>query len=787
MKSNRNAVHTQYLCAPDTGTQVPTAPLNGHANGQPSFNRTTAETQRPPKPQVLKVLSDNIPAELTQHNNWVLSRLTWKPAKSKWDKPPLTDADTPASSTDPRTWISFDAAKRAYERRNFDCLGFVLHSDLQIVAIDLDGCRNPETGEIELEAQTIIDRFASYTEVSPSGAGVRIFVFGVLPCNGRKVKAPWKRADEKAEIEAASNAKYMTVTGHHIEGTPRELQGGQVAIAWMFSKYFEKPKTTPSSAPPSLDLDDNAILEKAMNAKNSAKFMALWNGDTGAYPSPSEAESAFCCHLAFWTRDAAQIERLWLASRLKRGKAERIDYRERTIKHALETVTDHYDPARRFDGMMNRAAQIVNVAVDAAQPAYETFTFKSMADLPRSLWLIRGLLLEKISSVLSADSGNFKSFIALDMALCIATGREFFGREVKQGAVVYVAAEGFYTLLDRATAWAQHHECELPENFHILKVPINLADAVTVQKFSQHIEGIAPAFVVLDTLSQCAIGANENANEQMADFIRGMMAVCDKIGAHVQVLHHNAKSTGTFRGAGSIKANVDAHISLDRPEGDEENIIFVRCEKQRGRPFEAFALRGHEVTLPHEDEYGDPITSLVFDVCGDEVAAKIAKHPSSKRADKTRDALMEIFDRVAIESIEYGGVKVGFWKEAVENTKPAVCSTATFWAYRKKLEKDGLIEQCGSHKNSVLFQRPSLTPSTPSTPNWSSKSSPNSKSEEYSKYSNNPLGVGVLGVPPSEGPICTDTLPEMPEPEVKNKQADSEAYKPTPAREKVRL
>ncbi len=380
-------------------------------------------------------------------------------------------------------------------------------------------------------------------------------------------------------------------------------------------------------------------------------------------------------------------------------------------------------------------------------PFYETFTFKDLATIPRLLWLIRGLLMEKIASVLSADTGCFKSFIALAMGLCIATGREFFGREVKQGAVVYVAAEGFYTLLDRATAWAQYHECELPEKFHMLKVPVNLADEVTVQLFGAHIEELSPAFVVLDTLSQNAIGANENDNAQMADFVRGMMALGNRIGAHVMVLHHNGKTTGTFRGAGSIKANVDAHISLDRPEGDELNTVFVRCEKQRGRPFEAFALRGEEITLPYIDEYGDPITSLVFDSCNDAVAAKIEKHANAKKADKTKQRLLEAFDLAAIEGAQYGGVKIGFWKDKVEEADPPICEDSTFWRHRRTLEKDGIIEECGTHQGSTLYKRATLTPTTPTTPKSSYDSNAHNTVPGYCHNSHNPLGVGDVTVP----------------------------------------
>jgi len=452
---------------------------------------------------------------------------------------------------------------------------------------------------------------------------------------------------------------------------------------------------------------------------------------------------------------------------------------ERTVLCNAAAVVVKIGPPR--GDVRREVKRLLNELGESSAPAmFETFTFKDLANIPRPQWLIRGVLIESVASVLSADSGSYKSFLAHDMALSIATGRNWQGREVKQGGAVYVAAEGFYTMLDRATAWAQRHGCELPENFHIVKVPVNLADAGVAAAFQQSIVALKPAIVVLDTLSQCAIGANENDNSHMADFVRGMMKLGNDISAHVQVLHHNAKASGAFRGAGAIKANADAHISLDRPEGDETNTVFVRCEKQRGKPFEAFALRGQEIELPYCDEYGDPITSLVFEECGDVVAAKSEKHPSTQKSDKTREALMRIFDLVAIEGAEYGGVKVGFWKEKVEEADPPICVERTFWKYRKALEKDGTIEECGTHTGSPLFRRANPTASTASTANCSECSKPVVAGEGYCTDCNHTLVVAVHAVPPATGEIPEAALPEMPKKaRQKSHKANSEPYQGT--------
>ncbi len=429
---------------------------------------------------------------------------------------------------------------------------------------------------------------------------------------------------------------------------------------------------------------------------------------------------------------------------------------------------------RNFGGKLpgEAALKIADKIAREAAPAFEVFTFADLARLPRPQWLIRGLLVEKTTSVLSADSGSFKSFLALDMALSIATGRAFHGREVSPGPVVYVAAEGFFTMWERATAWAQFYGVELPQNFHILKAPVNVSDAAQVQKFVTHFKELAPIFAVLDTLSQCATGLNENSNDEMARFMGGMMATGAALGAHIQAVHHNAKASGNFRGAGAIKANVDTHISLDRPEGDENNTVFVRCEKQRGRPFEAFTLRGHEITLPFCDEFGDELTSLVFELCGDAVAPKAAKHPNAARADKTRAALLEVFDAVADEGAKFGGVKVGFWKEAVEVADPPICEERTFWKYRKALENDGTIQNCGNHNGSPLFCRVApvitTTATTATTAFAVNAVPPNTDCNNC----NNPLGVAVSAV----GVAVAEDAAKKPRAKKPKNHAASEPY-----------
>jgi hypothetical protein len=398
-------------------------------------------------------------------------------------------------------------------------------------------------------------------------------------------------------------------------------------------------------------------------------------------------------------------------------------------------------------------------------PRFELFTLDDLENIPRSNWLVQGMLVERTVSVISADSGSFKSFLALDLALSIATATPFHGREVKGGPVVYIAAEGFYTMRDRAKAWLQHRQISRPRNFYILSAPVNMADEPTISAFVSGIAALRPSLIVVDTLSQCAIGLNENSNDEMARFVAGMMALGRAAGAHVTAVHHNSKSGG-FRGAGAIKANVDAHISLERPENDSTNTVFVRCEKQRGAPFAPFALRGEEVELPYLDEYGAPITSLVFELQGDAPEFDTL-HANAKKASAKRDQLLALFDEINAEKNE-AGVKAGTWMHRAS----AICPQSSFWRHLKEIAPEngtGVI-----FKEGDVYRRNPATLTTLTTLKNQSDSCETIPLIFNSHNSHNPLGVRVVRVESDSAPETTGkTATQNPKTRAK---IDSEPY-----------
>jgi putative DNA primase/helicase len=293
----------------------------------------TANGHPPTKPQAPDVNAGAIPALLRAIARWLCWDYTWDAAEAEWDKPTRTAAGRPASSTNPATWCSFPEALAAYRERGFSGVGFVLvrpaDGEDGIVGIDLDDCRDAVTGDIDEWAAEIVRELNTYTEVSPSGTGLRLFCLERKPEGGCR----------KGKFEMYSWGRYVTVTGQHLAGTPTEVGRRQAEMEAVHTAIFGVPgapaDTARGGAEPS-DQDDAEVVRRAGEARNGEKFRRLWEGDTTGYTSASEADLALCSLLRFHCgRDPRRIDSLFRRSGLMRPKWEREDYRGATINKAL--------------------------------------------------------------------------------------------------------------------------------------------------------------------------------------------------------------------------------------------------------------------------------------------------------------------------------------------------------------------------------------------------------------------------------------------------------------------
>ena len=314
----------------------------------------------PPYKHVIRNLhTDSIPAKLKSINQWVLWR--WVERKGqlgKWTKPPFQVSGNDAKVNDPTTWATFGAALAARNPGRFSGIGIVLTPELGIVGVDLDHCLNPATRELESWAKDIVDALPTYWEISPSGEGLRGFVKGTLPQEGRK----------KGHVEMYNSGRYVTVTGHQFGGmvtdengivndAPTEIAELPDKLLAVHTKVFtkeiskESPKTfSPVVTSLPFKHDDHELFALIRRGKKGASFDALMAGDTSAYADDnSAADMGLCNILAFYTgKDAVRMDRIFRQSGLMREKWDKAHhsdgqtYGQGTINRAIMGCREVY-------------------------------------------------------------------------------------------------------------------------------------------------------------------------------------------------------------------------------------------------------------------------------------------------------------------------------------------------------------------------------------------------------------------------------------------------------------
>lgn len=289
-----------------------------------------------------------IPEEMMEYRNWVVWKHEARDGK-KTKIPYSAITYEKASSTDPKTWASYDDTIAALASgKGYTGIGFVFSDNVPYSGIDLDHCIID--GDMETWADNIVSFVGSYAEKSFSGDGAHIIVKGKLP-KGHKCKTaklPPEFNTKSGEFEVYCRSRYFVMTGKHLKGTPKQIMEKQGELEKVYAEIFgqtEKKTEATKTVTATNTGSDADLLEAIRKSKQGYKFCKLYDrGDISEYSDDdSTADLALCCILAFWCgNDYERIERLFGQSALgKRDKwINRQDYRERTITAAIEQNAD---------------------------------------------------------------------------------------------------------------------------------------------------------------------------------------------------------------------------------------------------------------------------------------------------------------------------------------------------------------------------------------------------------------------------------------------------------------
>jgi hypothetical protein len=298
----------------------------------------------------------DVPEELKVLNNWV----EWRMVDGS-KEPFVCGTDRHASSIDPGTWTSFDEAIKSVRTINKDGgIGFVIHGkaiEQKLVGFDLDGCRNPETGELAPWAEELLNRIPSYAEYTPSGYGLRVWVRGKLPGTDRVFNLdPKVGFGDKVKIEVFDHARYFTVTGEtfcsYINNVNQFDLGDAYRLCQDLRDKFPAKSATVAGQNISVPTGDSTqIVSSGTTATNKRTLLMSGKiisrtpftveddfGNSISYPSQSEADLALCTALALEGCDYEAIASEFVKSPFFREKWNRRDYSEGTINRGIKTA-----------------------------------------------------------------------------------------------------------------------------------------------------------------------------------------------------------------------------------------------------------------------------------------------------------------------------------------------------------------------------------------------------------------------------------------------------------------
>ncbi|MBL6776747.1 MAG: AAA family ATPase [Alphaproteobacteria bacterium] len=200
-------------------------------------------------------------------------------------------------------------------------------------------------------------------------------------------------------------------------------------------------------------------------------------------------------------------------------------------------------------------------------------------------YLVQGLIPEDSIVTLFGAPASGKSFIALYLACSVASGVEFFGKNVDSGPVFYIAGEGKKGLEKRGLAWnLKYNIYEYPVLVALSQTSVSLLDAAELVFLRDEIDlnGSSfgrPKLIIIDTLNRNFGNGDENSNADMAQFIKSLEFLQKTYGCSILIVHHSGHADkGRVRGASALTAAVDAEYCVKL---QQDGIIEFSCTKMK--------------------------------------------------------------------------------------------------------------------------------------------------------------------------------------------------------------
>ncbi|MCX7421342.1 MAG: AAA family ATPase [Planctomycetia bacterium] len=544
---------------------------------------------------------DTIPTSMKRRRRWVCWRFDC--TGKKWTKTPinaLTGGN--ASSTDPDTWVTFKAAVGRYHRGGVDGIGFMLGWGW--AGIDLDDHLDGD-GRITPFAEDVLRRLDSYSEVSPSGEGIKIFFRASLEHG---------HADHENGIEVYGSGRYFAVTGRKLNDSTENVETRQNELRRLLNDV--KPPRTTATAPAWRDLKDQDKALAALDQLNltRADGYSLWVSVGMALHAVDTAL------LDAWDRWSAQSSkhddhccaRAWSAF-------GRSGYTLASLVYWADEDSPGWREQYRVNGAPDHPSVRHTPAIET--PPRKPPPMRSVRDLIGGFSnmrepLIFGLLREGETLNLIAASKVGKSWLATNLALTFSTRRKWLGRFDTAGGDVLIVDNELHpeTSAYRIPAVANANEIPLNEYADHVFIMNLRGELVNLPQLAMTLDDIEPGrfrLIILDAFYRfLPPGTDENDNGAMASLYNLLDRVAGKLKCAIVCIHHASKGSQSAKaitdvgsGAGSMSRAADCHVVL-RPH-EEPNVVVMEAATRSWPPLEPLCLRW-EFPIFTEDTTLDP-------------------------------------------------------------------------------------------------------------------------------------------------------------------------------------
>lgn len=526
---------------------------------------------------------NNIPVELKEQNYWCV----WKDKKVPYN-PKNNEL---AKTNDPNTFSDFQTACNALNTGNYRGLGIGIFNG--ICAIDIDHCIN--NGQLSDMANDIIKKMNSYTEISPSGTGIRI-IFTIKDFTYDKEIYFIHNKDIKLEIyvSGATN-KYVTITGNSINNKP--VADGTSILSLILDTYMKRPisnnsqtKSYESDTKFNTNKTDREFLD--IGLQKDKKLNSYWNGSR-PHQSESENDLGFMSKLLYWCNKNEELALQTFRSspyasqkdEKHKKKLEREDYIMSLIKTGMPSTTAAESHSKYL--AQNKKKQLSSGNTnpqenEAVKKPVKKLNFISAQDLQKSdfppiQYLVEDILPEG-TTLLSASPKMGKSWFVLDMGLKIASGEMFLNKETFKTGVLYLALEDSYQRLkNRMNKILQNKTA--PEFFYFSNEVPSL-DKQLIEVLEEHIKQHPEIkLIIIDTLQKVRSKTPARGNIYQQDYseVGALKTFIDKNRLSLVIVHHNRKmkdpenNFNMISGTNGIMGAADTIFMIDKKSREDRN------------------------------------------------------------------------------------------------------------------------------------------------------------------------------------------------------------------------